>query len=136
MAPLLYLAIKSLYWTHGGTLKHIMWCDDEAIRPYFIEAGRTLTLANMRRQMADSLVDMPFPALPENVQTHTYWKFGSTEDHFKYRNAVMKAWPKGNFPVFEGHNHMQYQINDPLGFAAMLSHVIETGELPELPFCH
>ena len=113
-----------------------MWCDDEAIRPYFIEAGRTLTLANMRRQMADSLVDMPFPALPENVLTHTYWEFGSTEDHFKYRNAIMKAWPKGNFPVFEGHNHMQYQINDPLGFAAMLSHVIETGELPELPFCH
>ncbi len=136
MAPLLHLAIKSLCWTHGGTLKHIMWCDDEAIRPYFIEAGRTLTLANMRRQMADSLVDMPFPALPENVQTHTYWEFGSAEDHFKYRDAVMKAWPKGNFPVFEGHNHMQYQINDPLGFAAMLSHVIETGELPELPFCH
>ena len=37
MAPLLYLAIKSLYWTRGATLRHIMWCDDEAIRPYFIE---------------------------------------------------------------------------------------------------
>ena len=48
----------------------------------------------------------------------------------------MKAWPKGNFPIFEGHNHMQYQIKNPQGFAAMLSHVIETGELPELPFCH
>ena len=44
MAPLLHLAIKSLYWTRGATLKRIMWCDDEAIRPYFIEAGRRLTL--------------------------------------------------------------------------------------------
>ena len=26
MAPLLYLAIKSLYWSKGGTLKKIMWC--------------------------------------------------------------------------------------------------------------
>ena len=47
----------------------------------------------------------------------------------------MEAWPKGNFPIFEGHNHMQFQIDDPRGFAAMLAHVIETGELPELPFC-
>ncbi len=29
MAPLLYLAIKSLYWSKGGTLKKIMWCDDD-----------------------------------------------------------------------------------------------------------
>ena len=135
MAPLLYLAIKSLYWTRGGTLKHIMWCDDETIRPYFIEAGCNLTLRNMRRQMADSLVDVPFPMLPSGLQNRTFWEFGSAEDHFKYRDAVMKAWPEGNFPVFEGHNHMQFQIQDPQGFAAMLAHVIETGKLSELPFC-
>ena len=135
MAPLLYLAIKSLYWTPGATLKHIMWCDDEAIRPYFIEAGRRLTLANTRSQMADSLMDTPFSMLPESLQNRTFWEFESVEDHFKYRAAVMKAWPKGNFPIFEGHNHMQFQIDDPQGFAAMLAHVIETGELPELPFC-
>ena len=51
-------------------------------------------------------------------------------------NAVMEAWPRGNFPVFKGHNHMQFQIDDPQGFAAMLAHIIETDELPELPFCH
>ena len=33
MAPFLYFAIKSLYWSKGGTLKKILWCDDEAIKP-------------------------------------------------------------------------------------------------------
>ena len=36
MVPFLYLAIKSLYWSQGGTLKKILWCDDDAIKPYFI----------------------------------------------------------------------------------------------------
>lgn len=135
MAPLLYLAIKSLYWSRGATLKQIMWCDDDAIKPYFIEAGCALALANMRRQMTDSLVDEPFPTLPKDLQERTFWEFGSAEDHFKYRDAVMAAWPHGNFPVFEGHNHMQYQIRDPRGFAAMLTYLIETGKLPDLSFC-
>lgn len=42
MVPFLYLAIKSLYWSKGGTLKKIMWCDDDAIKPYFIAARRAL----------------------------------------------------------------------------------------------
>ena len=29
MVPFLYLAIKSVYWSKGKTLKKIMWCDDE-----------------------------------------------------------------------------------------------------------
>lgn len=28
MTPFLYLAIKSLYWTKGETLKKILWCGD------------------------------------------------------------------------------------------------------------
>ena len=39
MTPFLYLAIKSLYWSKGATLKKIMWCDDDSIKPYFIAAG-------------------------------------------------------------------------------------------------
>lgn len=31
-------------------------------------------------------------------------------------------------------NHMQFQIQNPSGFANMLESVIETGSLPELPF--
>ena len=27
MTPFLYFAIKSLYWSKGGTLKKILWCD-------------------------------------------------------------------------------------------------------------
>ena len=38
MTPFLYLAIKSLYWTKGGSLKKILWCDDKEIKPYFIAA--------------------------------------------------------------------------------------------------
>lgn len=134
MVPFLYLAIKSLYWTKGGTLKKIMWCDDDSIKPYFIAAGKALTYGNLRRQLTDSLEDKPFPPLPEALQKCAYFEFGSAEDHFKYRDAVRKAYPAGNFPVFEGYNHMQYQIRDPRGFAAMLRSIIEENTLPELPF--
>lgn len=134
MTPILYLAIKSLYWSHGGTLKHILWCDDDAIKPYFVQAGRCLTYGNLRRMMADSLEDGPLPTLPADLQRHTFWEFGSEEDHFKYRPAVIAAWPQGNFPIFDGLNHMQYQIRDPKGFANMLRVVMEKNELPALPF--
>lgn len=134
MCPFLYLAIKSLYWSKGKTLKKIMWCDDDNIKPYFIEAGRKITYGNLRRQLLDSLEDRPFPELPDEFQKNIFWEFGSKEDHFKYRNAIMQTYKYGTFPVFEGYNHMQYQILDPKGFAGMLESIIETDQLPELPF--
>ena len=133
MVPFLYLAIKSLYWSKGGTLKKIMWCDDDAIKPYFIAAGKGLTYGNIRRQMADSLEDKPFPPLPEALQRRTYFAFGSIEEHYKYRSAVMKAYPHGGFPVFTGYNHMQYQIRDPAGIAAMLRALMEQDTLTAPP---
>ena len=134
MVPFLYLAIKSLYWSKGKTLKHILWCDDDAIKPYFIEAGKNLTYGNLRRQMAESVENKPFPPLPEALQQKTFFAFGSVEEHYKYRDAVRRAYPKGNFPVFEGMNHMQFQIRDPQGFARMLRTVIAEGKLSPLPF--
>ena len=92
MTPFLYLAIKSLYWSKGRTLKQILWCDDAAIRPYFIAAGKALTYGNLRRQLSDSLENKPFPPLPEALQKHTFFSFGSIEDHFKYREAVKRAY--------------------------------------------
>ena len=47
----------------------------------------------------------------------------------------MQTYIYGNFPVFEGFNHMQYQIQNPEGFARMLETIIETDRLPELVFC-
>ena len=135
MVPFLYVAMKSLYWSKGKMLKRIMWCDDDKIKPYFIEAGKNLTYGNLRRQLTDSLEDKPFPELSEELQKHTFWEFGSKEEHFKYRNAVMQTYIYGNFPVFEGFNHMQYQIRDPEGFARMLETIIETDRLSELVFC-
>lgn len=129
MTPFLYLAIKSLYWSKGKTLKKILWCDDENIKPYFIKAGKGLSYGNLRCQLAESLENKPFPALPEELQKKTFWEFGSIEDHFKYRDNVMKSYPQGNFPVFEGYNHMQAQIRDPEGFARMLVSVIEHNKL-------
>lgn len=135
MTPFLYFAIKSLYWSKGGTLKKILWCDNNSIKPFFIAAGKALTYSNLRRQLSDSLENVPFAPLPEQLQKRTYFEFGSAEDHFKYRAAVMQAYPKGNYPVFKNYNHMQYQIQNPKGFAAMLESIIENDRLPELPFC-
>ena len=134
MTPFLYLAIKSLYWSKGRTLKRILWCDDDAIKQYFIAAGKALTYRDLRRQMADSLEDRPFPKLSDDLQRNTYFEFGSIEDHFKYRDAVMQAYPHANHPVFEGYDHMQCQIRDPEGFASMLDSIIRSDGLPNLPF--
>lgn len=127
MVPFLYLAIKSLYWTKGATLGKIMWCSDESIKPYFIQAGKNLRYKNLYRQMMDSLEDKAFPALSEDRQKTLFFEFGSIEEHYKYRDAVQKAYPHGNFPVFEKCNHMQLQILDPKGFAELLDTVICTG---------
>ena len=134
MTPFLYLAIKSLYWSKGGTLKKLLWCDDAAIKPYFIAAGKALTYGSLCRQLSDSLENKPFSPLPEALQRNTYFAFGSAEDHWKYREAVMKAYPQGHYPVFEGYDHMQYQICDPRGFAEMLRSIMEKNALPELPY--
>ena len=134
MTPFLHFAIKSLYWSKGGTLKKILWCDDDSIKPYFIAAGKNLTYTDLRRQISDSLEDKPFPPLPQKLQEHTYFEFGSKEEHFKYRQAVMEAYPCGHYPVFEGYDHMQYQICDPKGFSGMLTHIAERDCMPELPF--
>ena len=115
-------------------MKKILWCDDDSIKSYFIDAGKNLTYTNLRRQISDSLEDKPFPTLSKELQKHTYFEFGSIEDHFKYRQAVMEAYPCGHYPVFEGYNHMQYQIRDPKGFAEMLAHIAERDCMPELPF--
>lgn len=133
MTPFLFWAVRSIYLSGGKTLKKIFWCDDDTVKPYFIAAGKALKYGNLRRQLSDSLEDKPFPPLPETLQKNTYFEFGSAEDHFKYRNAVMKAYPKANFPVFDGLDHMQYQIRDPHGFAEMLRSIIENGALPQLP---
>lgn len=134
MTPFLYLAIKSLYWSKGGTLKKIMWCDKDSIKPYFIEAGEKLTYGNLHRQLNDSLQDKPFPELSKTIQENTYFEFGSIEDHFKYRDNVIQAYPYGNYPIFDDYNHMQYQIEDPKGFAEMLKTIIQENKMPKLSF--
>lgn len=134
MTPFLYLAIKSLYWTKCRTLKKILWCDDDSIKPYFIAAGKALRYMNLHHQLEDSLEDKPFPALSEHMQKRTYFEFDSIEEHFKYRDAVMNTYPYGNYPVFEGYNHMQYQIQDSKAFAVMLISIVEENMLPKLPF--
>ena len=46
----------------------------------------------------------------------------------------MEAYPCGNYPVFEGYDHMQYQIRDPQGFAEMLTYIAAHDGMPKLPF--
>ena len=47
MTPFIYFAIKSIYKSNGKNLGKIMWCDDEEIRKYFVDAGKALTYGNM-----------------------------------------------------------------------------------------
>lgn len=131
MTPFLFLAIKSLYWSKGKTLKNILWCDDDSIKQYFIKAGQNVTYRNLKKQLSDSLEKKPFPNLSKELQKQTFFEFGSAEDHFKYRDNVKSAYVYGKYPVFEGYHHMQYQIRNPKGFAQMLVSVIEKNELPE-----
>lgn len=134
MVPFLYLAIKSIYWTHGRSLKRIMWCSDDEIKPYFIAAGKSLSYKSLCRQLSDSLENKPFWQFQPHVQRRMFFGFGSVEEHIKYRDAVMKAYPEGHFPVFRGYRHMEYQIKDPKGFADMLCFIIEHGRMPDLEF--
>lgn len=134
MTPFLYLAIKSLYWSKGKTLKKILWCDNDDIKPYFIKAGEYLTYANLHRQLNDSLENKPFPELSKKLQECTYFEFGSIEDHFKYRDNVKRNYPYANYPIFEGHNHMEYQILDAKGYADMLNTIVKEDRLPNLSF--
>lgn len=38
-------------WVQKKTLKKIMWCDDDTIKPYFTEAGRNIAYGNLKRQL-------------------------------------------------------------------------------------
>ena len=127
MVPFLYLAIKSLYWSKGATLKKILWCDSEEIKPYFIEAGKNLKYRNLKKQMMDSLIDKAFPKLSHEVQKSIFFEFGSIEEHFKYRESVKKAYPNANFPIFDNCNHMQIQILRPKEFSSILDSIVCTG---------
>lgn len=89
---------------------------------------------NIRRQMTDSLENKPFPPIGENLQKHTFFEFGSIEDHYKFREEVKESYPYAHYPVFEGYNHMQYQIKDQKGFAEMLVSVIDKNEIPRFSF--
>lgn len=134
MTPFLYFAIKSIYKHNGENLGKIMWCDDVQIRPYFVAAGKALTYGNMCRQLSDSLVNKPLPPLSDEMQKHTFFEFGSAEDHYKYRADVQSTYPLAHYPVFDGFNHMQYQIKNPVGFAEMLTTIAEKDQIPPLPF--
>ncbi len=134
LTPILFLAIKSIYHSKGKTLKKILWCDDDEIKPYFIEAGKNLKYLNLRRQLKDSLVNKPYPLMSESLQKNTYFIFGSIEDHYKYRDNVMKTYEYASYPLFDGYNHMEYQIKDPKGFARMLEYIINNNAFPNLDF--
>ena len=69
MTLFLYFAIKSLYWSKGGTLKKILWCDDDSIKSYFIDAGKNLTYTNLRRHILDSWRINSFRPFPKNCKS-------------------------------------------------------------------
>lgn len=42
-------------WVQKKTLKKIMWCDDDTIKPHFTGAGRNITYGNLKRQLQSPL---------------------------------------------------------------------------------
>lgn len=132
LSPFLYTAMKSISWSKGKTLKYIFWSQEAAIQSYFMMASRNLTYSNLYRQMSDSLEKRPFPEFPYSLQKHMYFAFGSKEEHYVYRKSVKESYPDAHFPVFEGYDHMQYQIQDPEGFASMLDSLVKKGSLPKI----
>lgn len=96
MAPFLYLAIKSLYWSKGRTLMYLLWCDEDRIKPYFIAAGKARTFGNQHRQMMCSLEDKPFPALSDELQKHTFLSsHDSCDGSNKHIGGVPAEAPSG-----------------------------------------
>ena len=49
-------------------------------------------------------------------------------------SAFYQDYHCGHYPVFEGYDHMQYQIRDPKGFAEMLAYIAEHDGMLKLPF--
>lgn len=131
MTPLLYVAMKSIYQSKGKTLKKIMWCDDDNIKPVFIEACKNLDYKSMKNMMKTSLTEEPYPAFDRNMQEKMIFEFGEIEDHFKYRDAVKESYPYSKFPIFPHKNHMEFQIREPEKFADMLQSVMKTGDMPK-----
>ena len=86
---------------------------------YFFGGGMVIgpdkgDLPVMRKLMRDTGCDVWFPFYPLCMEHCIY--------------------PCGNYPVFEGYDHIQYQIHAPQEFVQMPSSIMEQGEMPELPF--
>ncbi len=82
--------------------------------------------------VANYLQDRYFCILPTSTVYCKGQKYVSKAD--EVRQAVMEAYPCGQYPVFEGYDHMQYQIRDPKGFAEMLASIAVHDDMPKLPF--
>ena len=52
----------------------------------FFDGGQFAQISKGTRRIM-----VPFPSLPEELQKHTCFEFGSIEDHYKYRDAVKKS---------------------------------------------
>ena len=117
-----------------GWIDEHVACVREWVANIFFYRKRDTTIMIDAGYNYDSLEDKPFPPLSPQLQERVWFAFGSKEEHLKYRSAVRSAYPSAHYPVFEGFDHMEYQIKDPSGFAALLTRVMEENTLPDLPF--
>ena len=104
MVPFLYLAIRSIFRSNGATLKKVLWCDDDAIKPYFIAAGKALTYGNLRRQLADGFgggVDLVFRVKAGEAEPHRALPDGA--EGFVHPRGAVGAGAGGDAVVGEQH---------------------------------
>ncbi len=135
MTPFLYLAIKSLYWSKGGTLKKRYCGDDDSIKPYFIAAGENLTYTNLRRQISDSLEDKPFPSLPEELQKADLFRVRQHRRSFQIPSGGYESLPLRPLSVFGDTIicNIRFVIRGAF-YAEMLASIAEHDGMPKLPF--
>lgn len=136
LTPMIYYTIRSSYKTGGKFLPDIMEYDNEEAKPFFMKAGKNLDYRSLKNLIKDSFIHTDLPPLPVATQKKIIFCFGSQENHIKYRNTVMAAYPNSSFPVFTKWKHLEFQAKDPQGFAQLLSSIIQQGSLPRSKEIH
>lgn len=123
---------KNFHNGKGGTydciaiMTYYSVCKDKTTFREIEEIEEVLVLPSFKK--------LTLPPLKKEFQQRVFFEFSSIEDHYKYRADVMKTYPYAHYPVFEGYNHMQYQILSSEDFAKTLDFIIENNAMPRLAF--
>ena len=128
--------VKTYLAGHGGAVVENMACGLDT-RCYRMSGYSPPDGRQPRRQTVSAAYKENAGALLLRIRQHGGPKTGGAVSRCARRLRRLQPQRAGDGICFahgRDHNHMQYQIRDPQGFAAMLERIIEQNELPPLPF--